>query len=56
MYLFVLHVPKTIIPLSSSVLDPTVYPYVEKSMGIELARYALNQGRRQTDRLDGEDA
>jgi DUF917 family protein len=41
MYVFVLQVPKTIIPLSSSVLDPTVYPYVEKAMGIEIARYAL---------------
>ena len=41
MYVFVLHVPKTIIPLSSSVLDPTVYPFVEERMGIELAKYAL---------------
>jgi uncharacterized protein len=41
MYVFVLHVPKKIIPLSSSVLDPAVYPPVEKAMGIELARYAL---------------
>lgn len=46
MYLFVLHVPKTIIPLSSSVLDPTVYPYVEQSMGIELAKYALDGASR----------
>jgi DUF917 family protein len=41
MYVFILHVPKGIIPLSSSVKDPAVYPHVEKSMGIELARYAL---------------
>lgn len=41
MRIFVLHVPKTIIPLASSVLDPTVYPSVEKAMGIELAKYAL---------------
>lgn len=41
MYVFVLHVPKKIIPLSSSVLDPAVYPSVEKAMGIELAKYAL---------------
>jgi hypothetical protein len=41
MQIFVLHVPKSIIPLSSSVLDPSVYPHVEKTMGIELARYAL---------------
>lgn len=44
MSIFVLHVPKTVIPLSSSVLDPTVYPYVEKQMGIEIAKYAL-EGR-----------
>lgn len=41
MYVFVLHVPKKTIPLSSSVLDPAVYPSVEKAMGIELAKYAL---------------
>lgn len=41
MRVFVLHVPMEILPLSSSVLDPTVYPYVEKAMGIEIAKYAL---------------
>jgi DUF917 family protein len=41
MKVFVLHVPKTIIPLASSVLDPTVYPSVEKAMGIDLVSYAL---------------
>lgn len=41
MKVFVLHVPMEILPLSSSVLDPTVYPYVEKAMGIEIAKYAL---------------
>jgi len=41
MPIFVLHVPKSIIPLSSSVLDPAVYPHVEKTMGIDLASYAL---------------
>lgn len=41
MSVLVLHVPKTIIPLSSSVRDPSVYPYVEKAMGIEIARYVL---------------
>lgn len=41
MEIFVLHVPKTVIPLSSSVLDPTVYPFVEERMGIELAKFAL---------------
>jgi len=42
LYIFVLHVSKTIIPLSSSVLDPAVYPFVEERMGIELASYALD--------------
>lgn len=41
MRIHVLHVPMSIIPLSASVLDPSVYPPVEKAMGIELARYAL---------------
>ncbi|MCW1753325.1 DUF917 domain-containing protein [Rhizobium acaciae] len=41
MHIFILHVPMDIIPLSASVLDPTVYPFVEKAMGIEIARYAL---------------
>jgi len=41
MFIFILHVPKKVIPLSSSVLDPAVYPPVEKAMGIELAKYAL---------------
>lgn len=43
MQVFVLHVPKTIIPLSASVLDPSVYPPVEKAMGIDIARYALGR-------------
>lgn len=42
MFIFILHVPKKVIPLSSSVIDPTVYPPVEKAMGIELAKYALD--------------
>jgi DUF917 family protein len=42
MHIFVLHVPKTVIPLASSVLDPSVYPPVEAAMGIEIARYALS--------------
>lgn len=41
MTVFVLHVPKTVIPLGSSVRDPSVYPPVERAMGIEIARYAL---------------
>ncbi|MDB5506161.1 MAG: hypothetical protein JWR75_799 [Devosia sp.] len=44
MTLHVLHVSKTVIPLASSVLDPSVYPSVEKAMGIEIARYALDGG------------
>ncbi|TNB49713.1 DUF917 family protein [Martelella lutilitoris] len=41
MTIFVLHVPKTVIPLSSSVRDPAVYPVVEKALGISIADYAL---------------
>ena len=37
----VFHVPKTLLPLSSGVLDPSVYPPVERALGIEIARYAL---------------
>jgi DUF917 family protein len=46
MYVFVLHVPKTVIPLSSSVRDPAVYPPVERAMGIELAKYALDMPKK----------
>ncbi|MDC9823709.1 DUF917 domain-containing protein [Devosia sp. ZB163] len=46
MFVFVLHVPKKVIPLSSSVIDPAVYPPVEKAMGIELAKYALEGVKR----------
>ncbi|KAB0676416.1 DUF917 domain-containing protein [Aureimonas leprariae] len=45
MPVLVLHVPKSIIPLGAGVLDPSVYPPVEKAMGIAIARYAL-EGRR----------
>lgn len=41
MPVFLLHVPKTIIPLSSSVKDQSVYPIVEKALGISIADYAL---------------
>lgn len=41
MQVHVLHVPKEIIPLSASVLDPSVYPAVEKAMGIEIAKYVF---------------
>jgi DUF917 family protein len=37
----ILHVPKERIPLSASVRDPSVYPSVERALGIEIARYAL---------------
>jgi DUF917 family protein len=42
MYVFVLHVPKKVIPLSSGVLDAAVYPPVEQALGIDIARYALD--------------
>ncbi|MFV0409380.1 MAG: DUF917 domain-containing protein [Paracoccus sp. (in: a-proteobacteria)] len=41
MKIHILHVPKSVIPLSASVLDPSVYPPCERAMGIELAKYAL---------------
>ena len=41
MHIHVLHVPKEVIPLSAGVLDPAVYPPVEKAMGIDLASYVF---------------
>ncbi|MFB9947917.1 DUF917 domain-containing protein [Rhizobium puerariae] len=41
MRVFLLHVPKTLIPLASSVKDPSVYPICEKALGISIADYAL---------------
>jgi hypothetical protein len=41
MTLHVLRVPKNQLPLSSSVTDPSVYPVVEKALGINLSDYAL---------------
>ena len=41
MELLVLRVPKSVIPLSSSVTDPAVYPSVERALGINLTDYAL---------------
>ncbi|WP_319532281.1 DUF917 family protein [uncultured Cohaesibacter sp.] len=41
MKVHVLHVPKGLLPLGAGVLDPAVYPHPEKTLGIELARYAL---------------
>ena len=39
--LLVLHIDKTLIPLSSSVKDASVYPVAEQALGIPLAAYAL---------------
>lgn len=39
--LSVLRIAKSVIPLSSSVTDPSVYPIVEKALGINLTTYAL---------------
>lgn len=41
MRLHVLHVPRHVIPLSSSVRDPSVYPVVEKALGIDIASHVL---------------
>jgi DUF917 family protein len=41
MELMVLRIAKDVIPLSSSVTDPSVYPVCEKALGISLAEYAL---------------
>lgn len=41
MELLVLRIAKSVIPLSSSVTDPAVYPSVEKALGINLTDYAL---------------
>ena len=40
--LSVLRIAKKNIPLSSSATDPSVYPIVEKALGINLTKYALN--------------
>lgn len=42
MELVVLHIPKSRIPLSASVLDHSVYPVVERALGIPIASFALN--------------
>ncbi len=42
MFVFILHVSKKIIPLSTSVIEPAVFPPVEKALGIDLATYALD--------------
>jgi len=38
----VLRIAKKDIPLSSSVTDPSVYPVVERALGINLTKYALS--------------
>lgn len=43
MAVHVFHIGKDKIPLSSSVFDPSVYPPVEKALGINLADYALGK-------------
>lgn len=44
MEVMILHIHKRHIPLSSSVKDPSVYPQVERTLGINLSEYAL-QGK-----------
>jgi uncharacterized protein len=43
MELLVLRIAKDVIPLSSSVTDPSVYPVCEAALGINLADYALGR-------------
>jgi len=50
MSVHVLHVPRTIIPLSAGVLDPSVYPLVEAAMGIEIARYLIDAPKKKKNR------
>jgi DUF917 family protein len=44
MELLVLRIAKDVIPLSSSVTDPSVYPVCEKAIGLILTDYALGTG------------
>ena len=44
MELLVLRIRKDVIPLSSSVTDPSVYPVCEQALGINLTDYALGKG------------
>ncbi|WP_366653496.1 DUF917 family protein [Fodinicurvata sp. EGI_FJ10296] len=41
MKVHILHVPKSVIPLSAGVRDASVYPPVEKALGLSIADYAL---------------
>jgi DUF917 family protein len=43
MELLVLRISKDVIPLSSSVRDPSVYQVCEKALGINLTEYALGR-------------
>jgi len=43
MTVFVLHVPKSVIPLAPGLRDPGLYVPVEAALGIEIARYALSE-------------
>ena len=43
MRLRILRIAKDKLPLSSSVTDPSVYPVVEKALGIDIAGYALGR-------------
>lgn len=42
MTLMLLRIPRDVIPLSSSVTDPSVYPPVERALGIDITGYALS--------------
>jgi hypothetical protein len=41
MDLHVLRVAKDYLPLSASITDPSVYPIVDKTLGIDVSTYAL---------------
>jgi len=43
MEVLIFHVGKHLIPLSSSISDPAVYPPVEKALGINISDYALGK-------------
>ncbi len=43
MELAILRIAKDHIPLSASATDPSVYPFVEKALGLDLASYAFNR-------------
>lgn len=43
MEILIFHVGKSLIPLSSSISDPAVYPPVERALGINISNYALGK-------------